>query len=138
MLGFCSCASRGIFQEPQPEEKVAEVDVSRLDILVSRHEQSSAFCLPNNWLSNGCLPLPWSRGSHSGQPAIQAPVKSCDHKNTLDNILFFNNVLNMVNESHNKTLGSVIGRYEGFLKSKELKGMKLHFLEVASSGNQNS
>ncbi|XP_044869310.1 uncharacterized protein LOC123368523 isoform X1 [Mauremys mutica] len=49
MLGFCSCACRGIVQESQTEQKLEEVDLSSLDIL-RRHEQSSAFCLLNNCL----------------------------------------------------------------------------------------
>ncbi|XP_065435169.1 uncharacterized protein LOC135977977 isoform X3 [Chrysemys picta bellii] len=35
---------------PQPEEKLEEVNLSSLDILVSRDEQSSAFCLLHDWL----------------------------------------------------------------------------------------
>ncbi|KAM9115794.1 uncharacterized protein ACDP82_018064 [Pangshura tecta] len=42
------CTSRGSVQEPQPEEKLAEVDLISLNILLSRHEQSSAFCLAHN------------------------------------------------------------------------------------------
>ncbi|KAH1170658.1 hypothetical protein KIL84_006276, partial [Mauremys mutica] len=44
------CAYRGIIQEPQPEEKLAQVDLSSLDIAVSRDERFSAFCLMHQWL----------------------------------------------------------------------------------------
>ncbi|KAM9125354.1 uncharacterized protein ACDP82_012757 [Pangshura tecta] len=42
---------RGIVQELEPEEKLEEVNLSSLDILVSRDEESSAFCLLHDWLT---------------------------------------------------------------------------------------
>ncbi|KAM9111653.1 uncharacterized protein ACDP82_021255 [Pangshura tecta] len=46
-----SCSCRGIVQEPSLEQKLAEVHLSSLNILLSRHEQSSAFCFPHNGLT---------------------------------------------------------------------------------------
>ncbi|KAM7138167.1 uncharacterized protein RBU57_016779 [Macrochelys suwanniensis] len=37
----------------QPEERLEDVNLSSLDVLVSRDEQSSAFCLRHNWLTEG-------------------------------------------------------------------------------------
>ncbi|XP_044884811.1 uncharacterized protein LOC123376672 isoform X2 [Mauremys mutica] len=48
MHGFCMCTCRGSIQEPQAEQKLAEVDLISLSILLSRHEQSFPFCLPLN------------------------------------------------------------------------------------------
>ncbi|XP_044849759.1 uncharacterized protein LOC123353061 isoform X2 [Mauremys mutica] len=45
------CAGRGIVQEPYSEERLSEVDLITLNILLSRHEQSSAFSLLHNWLT---------------------------------------------------------------------------------------
>ncbi|XP_044852797.1 uncharacterized protein LOC123354709 [Mauremys mutica] len=48
-----SCAGTGIVQEPYPEERLSEVNLISLNILLSRHEQSSAFCLLHKWLTKG-------------------------------------------------------------------------------------
>ncbi|KAM9129867.1 uncharacterized protein ACDP82_010666 isoform 1-T2 [Pangshura tecta] len=48
-----SCSGTGIVQEPYPEERLSEVNLISLNVLLSRHEQSSAFCLLHNWLIKG-------------------------------------------------------------------------------------
>ncbi|XP_039369111.1 uncharacterized protein LOC120390467 [Mauremys reevesii] len=79
------CVCRGIIQEQQPEEKLAEVDLSRLEILLSGDQQSSAFCLPHNCLTKGkevtcqCL-LPSCHGKRArtmGPQELLMPRKSC-------------------------------------------------------------
>ncbi|KAM7138174.1 uncharacterized protein RBU57_016783 [Macrochelys suwanniensis] len=68
----------------QAEERLEDVNLSSLDVLVSRDEQTSAFCLRHNWLTKGTevegqsrLPSCDGKRARAGRPrALLMPGKS--------------------------------------------------------------
>ncbi|KAM7137588.1 uncharacterized protein RBU57_016810 isoform 2-T9 [Macrochelys suwanniensis] len=68
----------------QPEERLEDVNLSSLDVLLSRDEQPSAFCLRHNWLTKGTevegqsrLPSCDGKRARAGRPrALLMPGKS--------------------------------------------------------------